>query len=227
MRTVILYACAAAVMIAGLQVLMDLDAGGRPGPPWELARRAWRRPVPPVALGLVVVFTAMAVVQLAYHPVIGALERAPGGGWWRVGTALLVQSSGGFQLAFNLAALIVVAPVANRVLGNAWTLVVFIVSGLVAQTVSAAGWSPRGGGDSVAICGLVGALATAYVCRGTDRSLRLGAALVPVAGLVLCLVTNNHGIGVLTGCVFGVALAGRVIKSPGRETVHHTGREPR
>jgi rhomboid protease GluP len=203
---VVLYLCAAAVVIAGSQVLLELTGAG---PPWEVARRAWRRPVPPVAVGLVVLMAVLAVVQTVHPAVIGALEREPHGGWWRVGTALLVQTSGWFQLLFNLAALIAVVPVAARTLGNVWTLVVFLAAGVVAQVVSAAGWSPRGGGDSVAICGLAGALAVGYLLRGTRRDLRRLLLLVPAAAVVLCVLTNNHGVGLLVGCAFGVLLAFR------------------
>ncbi len=111
---------------------------------------------------LVGVMTAMAVVQTVVPGVMPHLERAPHGPWWRVVTALLVQTSGWGQLAFNLAALAVVAPVAERRLGAVWMPVVFLLSGVAAHVVSTVGWSVHGGGDSVGICGLVGALATSY-----------------------------------------------------------------
>jgi membrane associated rhomboid family serine protease len=52
-----------------------------------------------------------------------------------------VQSSGGFQLIFNLAALIVVAPIAERVLSAATTLAVFLLAGVTSHVVSTAGWA--------------------------------------------------------------------------------------
>jgi rhomboid protease GluP len=202
----VLYLCAAAVVLAGSQVLIVLTGFG---PLWHVARLAWRRPVPPVAAGLVALLTVMAVAQAVHPAIVGALEREPHGGWWRDVTGLLVQSSGWFQLVFNLAALVAVAPVAARTLGNTWTLVVYLVAGVAAQAVSTAGWSPRGGGDSVAICGLVGALAVGYLIRGGHPALRRLAVLVPAAGVVLCLLTNNHGVGVVVGSLFGVLLAVR------------------
>jgi len=118
-----------------------------------------------------------------------------------------VQSSGGVQLVFNWAALVVVAPVAERVIGPVATLAVFLLAGVTAQAVSTAGWSRHGGGDSVAICGLVGALAVLYALRGSRSGLRRLALLIPAATLVLLLLTNNHGVGLAVGCLLGLPLA--------------------
>jgi rhomboid protease GluP len=203
---ILLYVCAAVVVAAGSQLLIAL-AVDEPGPPWVILRRVWERPVPWVAAGLVALLTVMAVAQVAHPAIIEDLQRDPHGGWWRVVTALLVQSSGGVQLVFNWAALVVVAPIAERVIGPAATLAVFLIAGVTAQVVSAAGWSRYGGGDSVAICGLVGALAVFYLLRGPRSGLRRLALLIPAAALVLLLLTNNHGAGLAVGCVLGLPLA--------------------
>jgi rhomboid protease GluP len=203
----LLYLCAAAVIIAGSQVLLELVVPGGRVPPWEVARRIWRRPVPPVAAGLVVLMAAMAVAQTVRPALVGALERDPDGGWWRSLTAVLVESDGWFQLLFNFAALLVVLPVAARTLGNRWTLVVYLVAGLASHLVSTAGWAPHGAGNSVAICGLVGASAVGYALRGTRPGLRLLAVLVPIATVVLCALANNHGVGLAVGCLFGLLFA--------------------
>jgi rhomboid protease GluP len=202
----LLYLCAAVVVAVGSQILIACS-GAEPGPPWLLLRRIWGRPFPWVAAGLVALLTVMAVTQVVHPAVIGDLQRDPDGGWWRPVTALLVQSSGGFQLVFNLAALIVVAPIAERVIGPAATLAVFLIAGVAAQVVSAAGWSRHGGGDSVAICGLVGALAVRYALRGPRPGLRRLALLIPAAAVVLLLLTNNHGVGLAAGCLLGLPLA--------------------
>lgn len=202
--TVVKYACAAAVVLPGWLLIRRLVAGSHPV---DILRRSWRRPVPVAALALVVLFVAMALVQTVLPQVLTLLQREPGGGWWRCGTAMLVQTSGWVQLLFNLAALIVVAPVAARELGSVRMIVTFLLSGVAAQAVSMlGGWSPTGGGDSVAICGLVGALAVRYLLRGREVQ-RWSLLLVPIAGAVLCLITNNHGVGVLTGCLLGAAYA--------------------
>ncbi|MFD8142864.1 rhomboid family intramembrane serine protease [Streptomyces sp. NPDC059708] len=207
MHSVLLYGCAVAVVVPGIGVLTALAArDGGDVPPPVAVLRAWRRPVPVVAAGLVAVMVVLGVAQSLVPGMVGALAREPGGAWWRAVTALGVQSSGWGQLLINLAALAVVAPVAERRFGPWWTALVFAVSGVAAQAVSMAGWSPRGGGDSVAVCGLVGALAAWYAVRGTGAP-RRAALLVPASGLVLCLLANNHGVGLLVGCAAGAALA--------------------
>lgn len=211
MHTVSLYGCAAAVVAPGLPLLATLAGEGdrRQAPPPVALLRAWRRPVPRAAAVLVAVMVVLGVVQTAVPGTVDALARQPHGAWWRAVTALLVQSSGWFQLLFNLAALAVGAPVAERRFGAWRTVLVLAMSGVAAQAVSMAGWSPRGGGDSVAICGLVGALASWYAVRG-GGALRWAALAVPAAGLVLCLLADNHGVGLLVGCALGLVPAVRV-----------------
>ncbi|MFG2149047.1 rhomboid family intramembrane serine protease [Streptomyces sp. NPDC048696] len=210
-HTVFLYACAAAVMVTGTRLLAALTTQGDKDLPPPLALlRMWRRPVPMVSAVLVSVMAVLGLAQTVFPSMIGALERHPGGEWWRAGTALAVQSSGWFQILFNVAALAAVAPVAERRLGP-WPMVLaFTVSGVVAQAVSMAGWSRHGGGDSMAICGLVGALAVSYARHGSLPALRRLVLLIPAAGLLLCLMTNNHGAGLLAGCALGVGLAAPV-----------------
>ncbi|MFI7241624.1 rhomboid family intramembrane serine protease [Streptomyces qinglanensis] len=205
-HTLALYGCAAAVVVPGTRLITARPEGQQAGP-GRLLADLWRRPVPRAAAVLTGVMVAMAVVQSAAPDVIPHLERAPHGPWWRAATALLVQTSGWPQLAFNLAALAVVAPAAERGLGTVRTLVVFLLSGSAAHVVSMAGWSVHGGGDSVGVCGLVGALAAAYALDGRRRPLRYLSVLVPTAGAVLCLLENNHGIGVLTGVLLGAVAA--------------------
>ncbi|MDL2081900.1 rhomboid family intramembrane serine protease [Streptomyces sp. GXMU-J15] len=208
MHGVLLYGCAVAVIGSGIQLLTTLATkdGAETPPPLALLQ-AWRHPVPRAATALLVTMVVLGVAQTAAPAMIDTLERHPHGAWWRAVTALLVQSSGWFQLLFNLAALAVVAPIAERQFGAWRTLLIFSVSGVTAQAVSMAGWSLQGGGDSVAICGLVGALATWYAARGSVVALRRTALAIPAAGLVLCLLTNNHGVGLVIGSALGAGLA--------------------
>ncbi|MFD5466981.1 rhomboid family intramembrane serine protease [Kitasatospora sp. NPDC127059] len=226
-----LYASAAVVVGVGLRTLLLVgtadgagaggsagggSAGGGTGPAEvlavvraALARRPW------VTAVLFAVMAVMAVVQYAVPGVVEGLMRRPDalsdGQWWRAGTALLVQSSGIGQIAFNLAALLVIGAVAESVLGWWRTLSVFLVSGVLSHVVSLAGWSPRGGGDSVAVCGLLGALAVTCLLRRSDLGLPFKGVwivlLIPAVGVFLCLLHNNHGAGLVAGCLLGVVLA--------------------
>uniref|UniRef100_A0AAU2V7P1 Rhomboid family intramembrane serine protease n=1 Tax=Streptomyces sp. NBC_00003 TaxID=2903608 RepID=A0AAU2V7P1_9ACTN len=209
---VILYGCAAAVVLPGIQIVRA-EAGGRRVSPIELLRALWRRPVPWVAAAMVALMAAMAVVQTLAPSVMDHIQREPGAPWWRSVTALLVQTSGWVQLTFNLAAIVAITPVAQRRLGPVWMPLVFLASGVTAQAVSMAGWSVTGGGDSVALCGLLGALATTQTLRPSPLPARLLPLLIPVAGLALCALSNNHGVGILAGCVLGAPLAARGLGS--------------
>ncbi|OKK16201.1 hypothetical protein AMK16_26265 [Streptomyces sp. CB00455] len=214
MHSVLLYGCAAIVVTVGIRLLVTLALEDCEEAPAPLALlRAWRRPVPRAAAALVGIMAALGVAQLAVPAMIDALERHPGGAWWRAVTALTVQSSGWLQLLFNLVSLAVVAPITERRFGSWRMLLVFATSGVTAQAVSMAGWSRQGGGDSVAICGLVGALATWYAVRGSAVAVRRVACLIPAAGLVLCLLSNNHGVGLLVGSLLGVGLAATFARS--------------
>ncbi|WP_030244014.1 rhomboid family intramembrane serine protease [Streptomyces sp. NRRL S-350] len=220
-----LYVSAAVVVGAGLRTLVLAGSGGGgpaaggptaagPGEVVGVVRAALLRR-PRATAALFAVMAVMAVVQYAVPEVVDDLMRQPGalsdGQWWRAGTALLVQSSGLMQIAFNLAALLVVGAVAESVLGWWRTLTVFLASGVLAHVVSLSGWSPRGGGDSVAVCGLLGALVVTCLLRGGLRGPALKAdwfvLLIPVVGLVLCGMANNHGAGLVAGCVLGLAVA--------------------
>ncbi|QMU67630.1 rhomboid family intramembrane serine protease [Streptacidiphilus sp. P02-A3a] len=228
-RELELYASAAVVFGAGKPLLTALSAT-RPGDrsPARILAAIWSRG--PWVTGLVMV-TMLVMIGLRYAvPGLGdRLMRHPGalddGQWWRVFTALFIQSSGLVQIVVNVAALAVAGPIAERVFGAGRWLLVFFGSGVVANVVSEEGWSRHGGGSSIAICGLVGALAMTYLLRsgefaadgdsgtgpGTDLAqdptrLRRLTLAIPAAGAFLCAIHNNHGAGLLTGCVLGLVL---------------------
>lgn len=219
---VVLYGCAAAVVVGGLRVATEMvrteaPAGGRP---WNVtdslqpAARAWRaRPVPVVSGFVFTVTTVMALLAIPFPGLVDTLGRDPhalaDGQWWRLVSPLLVQSSGWVQATLNAAAMLVVGPIAEQALGRTRWLVIYLGSGIAAHAVSMAGWSPFGGGNSVAICGLVAAMAVLYLIQAGPawRAARLLAGMVPLAGLILCAVRNNHGIGLVAGSVFGVLFA--------------------
>ncbi|HEX4225112.1 MAG TPA: rhomboid family intramembrane serine protease [Pseudonocardiaceae bacterium] len=209
-REVLLYVCAGTVIVAGIQVIGGASGPATPDRLIRVAAAAWRR-MPWLTATFLLVTTVLTILQWPFPAVLHALERDPNGQWWRLFTAQFVQSSGLVQTLVNLPALALVGAVAETVLGRARWLLVYLGSGVAANAVSTAGWSPTGAGTSVFICGLVGALATVYLLRGpADWPLpRRLAPLVVVAGIVLCVLANNHGVGLLTGCVLG-ALAGPV-----------------
>ncbi|MDF2260606.1 rhomboid family intramembrane serine protease [Streptantibioticus ferralitis] len=211
-HTAVLYGCAAAVVVPGKETLTALLADRKGDSPLDILRAAWRRPVPMASVAVLALTVLTTAAQFAFPTVLEHLERDGAafddGQWWRLLTAVLVQSSGWIQAAFNFAALTVVGPIAERVIGPGRWLAAYMLSGLAENGVSAAGWSPHGAGSSVAICGLVGAMAALHLLRGDRWSFRRGfALLIPIAGVALCAVSNNHGVGLLTGCALGAVAA--------------------
>lgn len=214
-REVVLYVCAAMVVWSGIRLVQE-RLGAERRTPIELLKRLWL-PIPPVAAFLAVLMAVMTVVQVVHPSVVGTLERDPDGASWHYVTALLVESDGWKQIIFNYAALAVIAPFAERMLGSWLAALVYLVSGVAAQIVSTAGWYPVGAGNSVALCGQLAACATLYIFRGPNRTLRRQLLMIPAATATLCALTNNHGIGLLAGCLFGatfVALHRPVIATP-------------
>jgi membrane associated rhomboid family serine protease len=157
---------------------------------------------PPVVTAVVFVVTATtSVLGLLIPGVLEALQRTPQGlhgEWWRTFTALLVQDGGVVGTLSNLAFLLVMGVVAEQVL-EAWRwLVCYFGAGLVGELAGYA-WQPRGAGNSVAICGLAGALTVALV---------VGAGVSRVAPVVLAywcgaLVGSRWGPGLLLAGVAG------------------------
>lgn len=167
-----LYASAAVVFGAGRPLLTALS-GTRPEQrsPAQILSAIWGRK-PWATTVVLVTMLAMIALQYTVPGLADHLMRQPDalqdGQWWRVFTALFIQSSGLVQIVVNVPALAVAGPIAERVFGPVRWLLVYFGSGVVANVVSEAGWSRYGGGNSVAICGLVGAVAAACLLRA-DR----------------------------------------------------------
>jgi Rhomboid family len=165
---------------------------------------------PPVVTAVVFMVTATtSVLGLLIPGMLEALQRTPQGlhgDWWRTFTALFVQDGGVVGTLSNLVFLLVMGVLAEQVLGAWRWLVCYFGAGLVGELVGYA-WQPRGAGNSVAICGLAGALTVALVA---------GAGVPRVAPVVLAywcgaLVGSRWGpglllVGVAGGVVVQVAL---------------------
>ncbi|MBC3843637.1 hypothetical protein GXW82_35745 [Streptacidiphilus sp. 4-A2] len=188
----------------------------------RLLSAIWGRK-PWATAAVMVVMLVMIGLQYTVHGLAGQLMRQPGalhdGQWWRVFTALFIQSSGLEQIVGTCA----LWPVSARSLRGARPQP--LAAGLLRQwhcrqQPRRGGWSRHGGGSSVAICGLIGALAAICLLRGgkfgpdlgpdlgeDPKRLRWTALAIPAAGAFLCAIANNHGAGLLTGCVLGLVVA--------------------
>jgi membrane associated rhomboid family serine protease len=108
------------------------------------------------------VLTAVpSCLQFAVPAVLHHLERTPAGltgQWCRSLTALVVQDGGVLGTLSNLTFLLIIGAIAEQVLTRPRWLMLYLIPGLAAEFVAYA-WQPVGAGNSVAVCGLSGALA--------------------------------------------------------------------
>lgn len=165
---------------------------------------------PPVATAVVFVVTAAtSLLGLASPGVLAALERTPQGlhgAWWRSVTALSVQDGGVAGTVSNLAFLLVLGALAEQVLGARRWLVCYLGAGLAGELAGYA-WQPRGAGNSVAICGLAGALVVALLAEAPVPRLAPVILLYWCGALLATRWTPALLLGVAAGLATQVALA--------------------
>lgn len=128
------------------------------------------RRFPLVTVVVLAVTAACAVAQALVPGMLAALERAPvtlHGQWWRLGTSLFVQDGGLIGTLSNLLFLVLVGAMAEQVLTRPSWLLHYFAPGVATEFVACA-WQPTGAGNSIAICGLAGALAVT-LWRGAAR----------------------------------------------------------
>jgi len=173
-------------------------------------------PAPPPARAVTATLTAIAaiattsILQFAYPSVLMALRRdstaVMSGEPWRLVTAILVQDGGIAGTIFNLAALLLVGAIAERLCGTRRWVVLFVVGALLSEIV-ALGWQPTGAGNSVANFSLAGAVCVWCLSRRAVRAVS-AAALVSIAAAVLLLAMRDiHGAAFCIGGILGALLA--------------------
>ncbi|HVW71468.1 MAG TPA: rhomboid family intramembrane serine protease [Steroidobacteraceae bacterium] len=169
--------------------------------------RTRRRPILTLAIcGL----TGVGLLTQLLHPtLLAALERDRHkmlhGEWWRAFTALFVQDGwlpGGLT---NLSALLLLGGLAEQVLRRLEWMVIYSLGALVAEGVALA-WQPVGGGNSVAVCSLAGALLALRppAARAPSSSILRTAALASAALLVV--LRDIHGVAILAGTALEAGL---------------------
>lgn len=136
----------------------------------------------PVLTGTVFAITAvMNAIQFARPGTLHELRRQPSGmhgDWWRSVTSLFVQDGGVYGTLSNLAFLVLVGVLAEQTVSRPRWLISYFGVGLIGEMFGYL-WQPVGGGNSVAICGLAGAVAVA-IARRDERVPDFAAAILVV-----------------------------------------------
>lgn len=183
----------------------------------RLAGAGIRRP-PWLTLTVFLCTAVPSCLQAAVPAILRDLERTPAGltgQWWRSVTSLTVQDGGVLGTLSNLAFLLIIGTIAEQVLTRPRWLALYLVPGLAGEFV-AYGWQPTGAGNSVAVCGLSGALAVLML---RDRRCAPPVAAYAQLMWVGCLVAAASAIA--GGLIFGAT--GLLLRLSGGRSVSVAG----
>jgi membrane associated rhomboid family serine protease len=122
--------------------------------------------------------------------------------------------------------ILVLLPMAERLYG-ARTWLLYFVPGVIGQLVNYA-WSPKGGGSSTAVFGVMGAILM-YVLlqrKSAPRQYPVFAVLGICGAVVMCFTHDGHGPSLLTGAVLA-ALMDQVSHLENPNDAHMTSKDAR
>ncbi len=125
--------------------------------------KAGLRRVPVMTLTVFLITVITNTAQVVDSGLVESWQRSPQmlhGEWWRLGTALFVQDGGVLGAVSNLAFLLVLGALCEQVLARWEWLACYLGAGVIGEIVGHF-WQPVGAGNSVAVCGLAGALVVA------------------------------------------------------------------
>lgn len=166
--------------------------------------------LPRTTIAVFLLTAVITCVAYLHPPVIRGLERTPeivaSGEWWRLVSPILVNPDGWRQVTYNFCALAIVGTIAELTWGPRLWLLFYIVGGVTGEVAGLA-WQPVGAGSSVAICGLLGAIAVWLLVRVGIGRARFGAFVILGFGLVLIHARDLHGPPILaTALLAGIIL---------------------
>jgi len=160
--------------------------------------------IPKVTLFILLLTAITTGLQFFFPHLVGALERTPGalaaGQWWRLITPVLINPEGWRQIIFNFLGIAIAGTIVERLFGGVRWLILYFVGGLVGEIAGVA-WRPVGAGSSVAVCGLLGALATWMLLRQGPPQPRFGGAILLAGALILIALRDLHGPSLVAGAV--------------------------
>ncbi len=168
-----------------------------------------RRTLPVLTLSVFALTAVVTGLQFVVPGLLETLQRDPAmlaqGQVWRFVTAWLVQADGVPQILVNFPALLVAGTLCEWLFSWRVWASAYVMGGLVGEIFGLV-WQPVGGGNSVAILGLVGVLLVRMtVWQGHNGVQRFAS---PVLGLLigawLIVMRDIHGPALLAGYAVGL-----------------------
>ena len=165
---------------------------------------------PQMTFLLLVAVAVPSTLQLFFPAILSTFqrdyERFLSGDWWRLFTPLFVQDGGVAGTIFNLAGLLLVGSVAERLWGGRSMLLIFFLGGILAEIVAFA-WQPLGAGNSVGNFSLAASIAIAGLVRRPPRPVQIFALFTLGADGVLVGLKDIHGVAAIVGAILALVLS--------------------
>jgi rhomboid protease GluP len=161
---------------------------------------------PKVTLTVLLITAISTGLQLVFPPILSSLQRTPAalsGEWWRLITPIVMNRGGWPEIFFNMFTLAAVGTVVEQHWGGPRWLVFYLTGGFAGEIAGLA-WRPVGAGSSVAVCGLMGALAVWLCSRASPWYFRLLGASILAGAMLLTGLHNLHGPPSLASAVIAV-----------------------
>lgn len=162
--------------------------------------------IPKVTFLIFLLTAIITGLQFFFPSLTAVLERTPEAlaarQWWRLITPVFINPEGWRQIIFNFLGIAIAGTMVERLFGAGRWLILYFVGGFVGEIAGIA-WRPVGAGSSVAVCGLVGALA-AWMLLRKPRQPRFGGTMLLTGSLILIVLHDNHGPSLLAGAIMGL-----------------------
>ncbi len=163
---------------------------------------------PWLTLAVFVVTLAVTLAMMYRWPELGPLlERDPKmltGEWWRFVTTWFALTDGWTQVVVNSVGLLFYGTAVEKQIGRFWWILAYLVAGTAGE-IAGIFWQPIGGGNSVAVCGLIGLYSVWQMGQKQLPTVvqYLGLVVWGAIGLWLFVSADIHGAALLAGFVVG------------------------
>jgi rhomboid protease GluP len=150
--------------------------------------------IPRLTSVVLLLTSVLTGLQFANPEILAALQRSPAvlhGEPWRLLTAFFIERGTWIEIAANLAGVAVIGATAETVWRPRRWMIIYLLGGLTGEIAGLA-WRPYGAGSSVAVCGLIGALAAARLSK-SSWPVRVSAIALLLVGVALTAARNLHG----------------------------------